>query len=218
LPEGDNARQWRSLLNEAQIVLTQHPLNAQRARRGLPPVNSVWFWGAGVLPQWVRCGFARIYTNDETATALARLATRQQEASKSAPSPQPSPPTVEPLEERGQGALLSMLFPSPSPQMVERAQDKGDSSLLRGAAASKSAPSPQPSPPTINPLGEREQSVLLDLMDQREASALETDWLAPLDALLSQRKLAEVHLHFLDGERVTYKPAHRWRFWRRVKP
>ena len=66
LPDGDNARQWRSLLNEAQIALTQHPLNAQRAQRGLPPVNSLWFWGAGVLPQWVRCGFDRVFTDDES--------------------------------------------------------------------------------------------------------------------------------------------------------
>ena len=74
LPEGEQARRWRSLLNEAQIVLTQHQVNAQRARRGLPPVNSLWFWGAGVLPSRVRSDFDRVVSDDEVVTALSKLA------------------------------------------------------------------------------------------------------------------------------------------------
>ncbi len=74
MPEGDNAVRWRGLLNEAQIILTQHPLNAQRIQRGLPPVNSVWLWGAGVLPQWVKSDFGRVLSDDETVVALARRA------------------------------------------------------------------------------------------------------------------------------------------------
>jgi hypothetical protein len=74
MPEGDNAVRWRGLLNEAQIILTQHPLNAQRMQRGLPPVNSVWLWGAGILPQWVKTDFGRVFSDDETVVALARRA------------------------------------------------------------------------------------------------------------------------------------------------
>jgi hypothetical protein len=74
LPEGENAQRWRRLLNEVQIVLTQHPLNAQRTRRGLAPVNSLWIWGAGVLPQWVRSDFTQVFSNDEITHALAKLA------------------------------------------------------------------------------------------------------------------------------------------------
>src|SRR3546814_7983843 len=40
-----NARRWRSLLSEAQVVLHNHPWNARREQSGLPPVNSLWFWG-----------------------------------------------------------------------------------------------------------------------------------------------------------------------------
>ena len=72
LPEGDNARQWRRLLNEAQVVLTQHPLNAQRAQRGLAPVNSVWPWGAGMLPEWVKSDFGHVVSSDEIVVALAK--------------------------------------------------------------------------------------------------------------------------------------------------
>ncbi|MBS0226214.1 MAG: phosphoglycerate mutase [Proteobacteria bacterium] len=46
-------RHWRVLESEVQVVLHNHPMNQQRARRGLPPVNAVWCWGGGVLPQSV---------------------------------------------------------------------------------------------------------------------------------------------------------------------
>jgi len=74
LPEGDNAVRWRGLINEAQITLTQHPLNARRAQSGLPPVNSVWPWGGGTLPDWVKSEFADVISDDEVAGALARRA------------------------------------------------------------------------------------------------------------------------------------------------
>lgn len=71
LPEGSEGRRWRSLLNEAQIVLHNHPLNAQRMARGQLPVNSLWFWGAGSLPQWVNTPLARVLTGDSVLAALA---------------------------------------------------------------------------------------------------------------------------------------------------
>ncbi|WP_206860715.1 phosphoglycerate mutase [Lysobacter changpingensis] len=74
LPQGPEGRRWRALLSEAQIVLHNHPLNAQRAATGLAPVNSLWFWGAGALPDRVQSHYARIASDDETLTALAVLA------------------------------------------------------------------------------------------------------------------------------------------------
>jgi len=73
LPQGPEGRRWRALLSEAQVVLHNHPLNAQRAAAGLAPVNSLWFWGAGTLPDHVRSNYARIASDDETLTALAAL-------------------------------------------------------------------------------------------------------------------------------------------------
>lgn len=70
-PEG---RRWRSLLSEAQVTLHNHPRNAARIAAGLAPVNSLWFWGAGVLPDHVRTTYARIYSDDEALTALGALA------------------------------------------------------------------------------------------------------------------------------------------------
>jgi hypothetical protein len=53
LPEGELGRRWRGLMNEAQVILHNHPLNAQRIAQGKLPVNSLWFWGAGILPDHV---------------------------------------------------------------------------------------------------------------------------------------------------------------------
>ncbi|MBU8977953.1 phosphoglycerate mutase [Lysobacter sp. FW306-1B-D06B] len=73
LPQGPEGRRWRALLSEAQVVLHNHPLNAQRAAAGLAPVNSLWFWGAGALPDRVQSTYTRIASDDETLTALAVL-------------------------------------------------------------------------------------------------------------------------------------------------
>lgn len=74
LPQGDNERQWRHLLNEAQVILHNHPVNERRVRQGQMPANSVWFWGPGALPEWVRAAFVRVFSSDDIVVALARLA------------------------------------------------------------------------------------------------------------------------------------------------
>ena len=74
LPEGEGERRWQHLLNEAQVILHNHPLNAERTQRGKPPVNSLWIWGAGILPEWVRTTATMLVGSDEIGHALARLA------------------------------------------------------------------------------------------------------------------------------------------------
>jgi hypothetical protein len=54
LPQGVEGRRWRVLLNEIQVLLHQHPLNAERRARGLAPVNSLWLWGGGSLPDQLK--------------------------------------------------------------------------------------------------------------------------------------------------------------------
>jgi hypothetical protein len=153
LPQGENERQWRHLLNEAQVILHNHPVNARRAATGRMPVNSLWFWGAGRLPEWVRTRFNRIFSRDEVTIALARLAS------------------------------VATLAPT-SGAIVEFAAD---------------------------------DNVLLDLADSRDTLAPDRDWLAPLDATLHRRALRELRVCFESGERLLIKPAHRWRFWRRIR-
>ena len=74
LPDGQEGRRWRALLSEAQVVLHNHPRNAERTAAGLAPVNSLWFWGAGILPDHVRTDHARVASDDGTLTAFADAA------------------------------------------------------------------------------------------------------------------------------------------------
>ena len=74
LPEGEAGRRWRVLGNEAQVILHNHPLNAARIAAGKVPVNSLWFWGAGRLPDSVQAPYAAVLNADEELLALAQLA------------------------------------------------------------------------------------------------------------------------------------------------
>ncbi len=74
LPEGDLGRRWRALLTETQVVLHNHPWNAMRASLGKPAVNSLWFWGAGALPDFVRTHYRQVKGNEILLRALANAA------------------------------------------------------------------------------------------------------------------------------------------------
>lgn len=73
LPTGEETRRFRALLNEAQMLLFEHPVNQAREQRGLPPVNSVWLWGAGILPQAALKNFDAIWSQDCLAMGLGML-------------------------------------------------------------------------------------------------------------------------------------------------
>lgn len=74
LPRGDSGRAWRRLFNEVQIALHTHPLNAARAAAGKLPVNALWFWGAGALPDSSETGLRWVASTDDVVRGLARMA------------------------------------------------------------------------------------------------------------------------------------------------
>ncbi|MGY3264815.1 phosphoglycerate mutase [Lysobacter sp. HA35] len=74
MPQGAEGKRWRALMSEAQVLLHHHPVNADRLNRGLAPVNSIWFWGAGRLPDHVTTRYASIRSHDATVGAFAQLA------------------------------------------------------------------------------------------------------------------------------------------------
>lgn len=76
LPQGPEGRRWRRLLSEAQVILHNHPRNAARVAAGKPPINSLWFWGGGALPDTVTTDFARVCSDDAECAALAACAGR----------------------------------------------------------------------------------------------------------------------------------------------
>ncbi|HEY5636934.1 MAG TPA: hypothetical protein VIS77_08535 [Burkholderiales bacterium] len=74
LPAGADAARWHALMNEAQMLLHDHPVNAAREARGEPPVNSLWPWGGGALPGEARAAWRSVTTDDPSVAGLARLA------------------------------------------------------------------------------------------------------------------------------------------------
>lgn len=74
LPEGEDARLWQRTLNEAQIVLHNHPLNEARVAAGRRPINSLWLWGAGAPDAAARAALPAIQARDVLARGFARAA------------------------------------------------------------------------------------------------------------------------------------------------
>lgn len=50
LPSGDEADQISRMMEESYGLLAEHPVNIERAARGLNPANSIWIWGEGRKP------------------------------------------------------------------------------------------------------------------------------------------------------------------------
>lgn len=74
LPYGPAGRRWHALLTEVQMLFHHHPVNRAREERNQPSINSVWFWGGGVLPTGARAPAAGLYANDPLTRGLVRLA------------------------------------------------------------------------------------------------------------------------------------------------
>ncbi|MCD9087219.1 phosphoglycerate mutase [Stenotrophomonas sp. SY1] len=74
LPDGEAGRQWRALMTEAQVLLHQHSWNEKRIAQGKRAVNSLWFWGAGRLPESVRTAHAQVRSRDALLQGLAKMA------------------------------------------------------------------------------------------------------------------------------------------------
>ncbi len=70
LPSGRAAAEWINRGNEMQMLLHNHPVNYQRALRGAPAINSVWFWGGGELPRAGGPSFDCVYSDDSLLLGL----------------------------------------------------------------------------------------------------------------------------------------------------
>lgn len=74
LPSSPQTANLRRLLNEAQMVLHGHPVNAARERAGRLPINSLWLWGAGTLPPTLASRFDGVCSSQPLALGLGRAA------------------------------------------------------------------------------------------------------------------------------------------------
>jgi hypothetical protein len=71
LPRGSDQRDWHRLLNEIQMTLHEHPVNQARETRGVLTINSVWFWGMGMLPAIEQSRTDMIFTDEPVARGMA---------------------------------------------------------------------------------------------------------------------------------------------------
>lgn len=51
LPSGPGGDMLINIMNHAQMVLHDHPVNVKRKEQGLQPASSIWLWGHGKTPQ-----------------------------------------------------------------------------------------------------------------------------------------------------------------------
>jgi len=74
LPAGPDAMRFNALMNEAQMLLHEHPVNTAREARGEPELNSIWFWGGGVIDAERARPFTTVFADDPLARGLALAA------------------------------------------------------------------------------------------------------------------------------------------------
>jgi len=74
LPSGKEAMQWRSVLNEIQMLFHSAAANLQREADHLLPVNGVWLSGGGSLPKRVNNKFAVVMADDILSQGFSQLA------------------------------------------------------------------------------------------------------------------------------------------------
>src|SRR6266705_2470226 len=70
LPSGPDAMRFHALMNEAQMLLHEHPVNAAREARGEPALNSIWFWGGGVIDASKARPFSTVVGDDRVALVV----------------------------------------------------------------------------------------------------------------------------------------------------
>jgi hypothetical protein len=75
---GEAGRRWAALLNEAQMLLHEHPVNTAREARGEPAVNSLWLWGAGAAPRVPASRWRSVAADDPVALGLGYLSGARQ--------------------------------------------------------------------------------------------------------------------------------------------
>jgi len=73
MPAGRDGARVRSLVNEIQMLLHEHPVNAARLARREPAINSVWLWGIGSLGKVSPVNLPPLFTDDAWLAGLWRL-------------------------------------------------------------------------------------------------------------------------------------------------
>jgi hypothetical protein len=74
MPGGDDAADYRRHLSEIEMALHDHPDNVARSAEGRRPVNSLWLWGGGTLPDVPKQSLPTLYSNEPLLVGFWRRA------------------------------------------------------------------------------------------------------------------------------------------------
>jgi hypothetical protein len=74
LPQETAGADWRFVTNEVQMLFHGAEVNREREARGVPPINSLWFWGGGRAPTSLPGRFSKVYAGRVFPRGLAVLA------------------------------------------------------------------------------------------------------------------------------------------------
>lgn len=70
MPAGADGARLRRLMTEIQMLWHGHGVNVQRERRGEPPVNGAWFWGAGYQETGMMSDAPKVFASRPYARGL----------------------------------------------------------------------------------------------------------------------------------------------------
>ncbi|MFT5131634.1 MAG: hypothetical protein ACI9SC_000093 [Gammaproteobacteria bacterium] len=73
MPMGEDAAIWHRLMNEIQMQFHSADINQLRVERGELPVNSLWLWGTGALPDLQERRWSRVFSDDVNTMGLSML-------------------------------------------------------------------------------------------------------------------------------------------------
>jgi hypothetical protein len=73
MPRGRDAPELRRLMTELQMLLHEHPVNIERARRGVPEINAAWFHGPGAIRNLQRYALPQAFGDDLYLRGIYRL-------------------------------------------------------------------------------------------------------------------------------------------------
>lgn len=51
LPEGEGSKKILGMMKKSSVILKDHPVNAERRKKGLNTADSIWLWGQGKKPE-----------------------------------------------------------------------------------------------------------------------------------------------------------------------
>ena len=234
-PQGRDARHWLADVNEAQMLLFAHPVNAAREARGLPTVNSLWPWGAGALPPSPLAGRAKRGGRSRLGERGESLGAEYAPQTSEPPLPNPLLPNI-PVRHPSGSLRDSAPFPT---ALVPRGGREfltapttavyANHPLARGLAHASEFPV-HDLPETLDECAELSGTALIVLDDlvqpfqdgdyddwQATLEGMDARWFAPLRAALAKERVSTLQID-TGAACFVCKPAHRWRFWRRAKP